>query len=377
MPMVLPSSAGKAPQAAEIEDGDAAVFDGEVAGELEHLERAIDALPRDAGEVTDLLLRNRQLRAEAGVEHGVEQCGQAAGDAGVGVEQALGFEQADELAEPPILPQPVESAPASAAAPQDRLTVVTHSPLKDLADNTTHGEFGTKLRRTTVYATQFRPVSAPAAELALSAKSTGYFCLPATSGSTQYSYYFAAPVDIPDDALLCYASIYAYDTTTTHINVVLVGLSGGFQATTGNTTTIPATPPGAGIFLANFQSTGIGYELAASALGGPALGLPNCVPINKDVLHGGYQYLVEVGLNTAAGNAQAFRAIEFGWYRQISAAPASASFNDVLTIGQLFRESEATKGSGVTTGCGSNLYCPDATVTRGQMAAFFARALGL
>jgi hypothetical protein len=49
----------------------------------------------------------------------------------------------------------------------------------------------------------------------------------------------------------------------------------------------------------------------------------------------------------------------------------------VPTTAQFFREIEAMKASGVTTGCGTNLYCPDTTVTRGQMAAFFARALAL
>jgi polyhydroxybutyrate depolymerase len=34
-------------------------------------------------------------------------------------------------------------------------------------------------------------------------------------------------------------------------------------------------------------------------------------------------------------------------------------------------------GVGVTTGCGPGLYCPDEPVTRGQMAAFLVRALGL
>jgi glucose/arabinose dehydrogenase len=33
--------------------------------------------------------------------------------------------------------------------------------------------------------------------------------------------------------------------------------------------------------------------------------------------------------------------------------------------------------SGITSGCGNNKYCPDSNVTRGQMAAFLARALAL
>lgn len=65
------------------------------------------------------------------------------------------------------------------------------------------------------------------------------------------------------------------------------------------------------------------------------------------------------------------------WRRQISPAPASATFNDVPTSHLFFQHIEALVDSGITTGCGSGKYCPDAPVTRGQMAAFFAKALGL
>ena len=33
--------------------------------------------------------------------------------------------------------------------------------------------------------------------------------------------------------------------------------------------------------------------------------------------------------------------------------------------------------AGITQGCGPTLYCPDRLVTRGQMASFLSRALGL
>jgi hypothetical protein len=95
------------------------------------------------------------------------------------------------------------------------------------------------------------------------------------------------------------------------------------------------------------------------------------------VLHGGNQYAINVYLDPAADTAQQFRAVELAWYRQISPAPASASFTDVLTTDSFFQEIEAMKASGITTGCGGTSFCPNANVTRGQMAAFLARALGL
>ncbi len=48
--------------------------------------------------------------------------------------------------------------------------------------------------------------------------------------------------------------------------------------------------------------------------------------------------------------------------------PASQSF--AKWIEQLARE-------GITGGCGATTYCPDATVTRGQMAVFLIRAFNL
>jgi hypothetical protein len=67
------------------------------------------------------------------------------------------------------------------------------------------------------------------------------------------------------------------------------------------------------------------------------------------------------------------------WYRlQVSPAPATATFpNDVPTSHQLFRFVEALAASGVTGGCGAGSFCPDAPLTRGQMAVFLSAALGL
>jgi hypothetical protein len=65
------------------------------------------------------------------------------------------------------------------------------------------------------------------------------------------------------------------------------------------------------------------------------------------------------------------------WQRQIAPTPASATFADVPTSHPFFNEIEQLAKSGVTLGCGGGSYCPDASVTRGQMAAFLGRALGL
>jgi hypothetical protein len=49
----------------------------------------------------------------------------------------------------------------------------------------------------------------------------------------------------------------------------------------------------------------------------------------------------------------------------------------VPTNHPFFQFIEALAASRITSGCGGGNFCPDAPVTRGQMAVFLARALGL
>jgi hypothetical protein len=64
---------------------------------------------------------------------------------------------------------------------------------------------------------------------------------------------------------------------------------------------------------------------------------------------------------------------------QVSPAPAVASFGDVPPNHPFFPFIEALAASGITSGCQSSppLYCPDQALTRGQMAVFLSKALGL
>ncbi len=91
------------------------------------------------------------------------------------------------------------------------------------------------------------------------------------------------------------------------------------------------------------------------------------------VLH--YYY---IRVRTPAGDdTTAIRAIEVRWRRQVSPAPQAATFNDVPTNHPFFQFVEALADSGITVGCGGGNYCPDSPLTRGQMAVFLAKALGL
>lgn len=91
-----------------------------------------------------------------------------------------------------------------------------------------------------------------------------------------------------------------------------------------------------------------------------------------------YQVVVQFGssINTCTTNNLGFYKLRMQWYRQVPPAPGVASFTDVPVGSQFYSEVQALVGSGVTAGCTASQYCPSQAVTRLQMAAFLARALG-
>ena len=56
---------------------------------------------------------------------------------------------------------------------------------------------------------------------------------------------------------------------------------------------------------------------------------------------------------------------------------ANHQFGDVATGASYHDEVEALVGAGITSGCGGGNYCPGSAVTRGQMAQFMVRGLGV
>jgi hypothetical protein len=80
--------------------------------------------------------------------------------------------------------------------------------------------------------------------------------------------------------------------------------------------------------------------------------------------------------NDTSGNVF-FMAARVYYKLQISPDPGTATFADVPVGHPFHRFVEALYASGITGGCGGGNYCPDAPVTRGQMAVFLAGALGL
>ncbi len=87
-------------------------------------------------------------------------------------------------------------------------------------------------------------------------------------------------------------------------------------------------------------------------------------------------YRIEMDLPAAAPEYR-LHALRVGYRLQVSAPPGTPTFNDVAVGDPAFQFIEALAASGITAGCGGGNFCPDATLTRRQMAVFLAKGLGL
>ncbi|HYX20123.1 MAG TPA: S-layer homology domain-containing protein [Thermoanaerobaculia bacterium] len=89
-------------------------------------------------------------------------------------------------------------------------------------------------------------------------------------------------------------------------------------------------------------------------------------------------YMLRAGGNYAAYPAlTSVLGMRVGYVLQVSPGPELADFADVPPTNPQFAFIEALFHAGVTAGCGGGNYCPNNPLTRGQMAVFLAKALGL
>ena len=111
-------------------------------------------------------------------------------------------------------------------------------------------------------------------------------------------------------------------------------------------------------------------------------GVPGCTIFTKtytppiQIDNNANMYGIEVFL-FASDNTNQLIGARVGYKLQISPDPSTATFTDVPVGHPFHRFVEALYASGITGGCGGGNYCPDAPITRGQMAVFLAGALGL
>lgn len=98
-------------------------------------------------------------------------------------------------------------------------------------------------------------------------------------------------------------------------------------------------------------------------------------PLTVDSSNYNYSFFVQWEGDFSSDNR--IQAVNVYYKLQVSPPPGSPTFNDVPTGHLFFQFVEALAYSGITAGCGGPNFCPDAPLTRGQMAVFLAKALGL
>jgi S-layer homology domain len=144
--------------------------------------------------------------------------------------------------------------------------------------------------------------------------------------------------------------------------------------------------PGGDFTITLYDSVGVGVTTIGSLTSNAH---DNClVDYNSTPGHEfGYSYPMNAGHNLEIEISQnggaptdgsvGVQSVELWWRRLVSPAPAMADFTDVPTSSPQYQYIEALFQAGITAGCGGGNYCPNNPVTRGQMAVFLTKALGL
>ncbi len=189
-------------------------------------------------------------------------------------------------------------------------------------------------------------------------------------GVTQYQ----APIDLPEGAQIQRMYAWYLDNSANGNISVFVGRTTMDFAATNRPTSGNTTSNFAGVgFFSGGQPPDANWHMATmtptSSFTINSWDASGVVPVYQS-----YSVFVQLASNDAS---LGFNGALIAYKRQIAPAPATADFTDVPTLHPFFNEVEQLKKSGITLGCGNGQFCPDSPVTRGQMAVFLSRALGL
>jgi S-layer homology domain len=161
-----------------------------------------------------------------------------------------------------------------------------------------------------------------------------------------------APLSLPAGALVTALEIDGCDQSPTGSFTLLLRRSGKFES---DSSALVAT-----IF------TGTG-----------CMAFPAILPVPHTIDNANNAYFVQLDI-TVGGSQIRFQAVRVFYTLQVSPAPAVATFPSDVPVGHpFFQFVEALAQAGITAGCGLGAFCPDSPVTRGQMAVFLSKALGL
>ncbi len=167
-------------------------------------------------------------------------------------------------------------------------------------------------------------------------------------------HYFAG-LSLPSGAVIDYVGLQSESGSDGGMSGLIATLFyvDRYSGTTSGIVSVPSSNH-SGFFLTDFNPSALGWQLASNA--------------HNALVFDVYQ---------AQGWRAYFGWVEVWWHRTVSPPPATATFPDVPTDHPFFQFVEALHAAGITGGYGNGNFGVNDPVTRGQMAVFLAKALGL
>jgi hypothetical protein len=226
--------------------------------------------------------------------------------------------------------------------------------------------YGPEAQRLTIGAAEFRRMTYPFEPFV---GQDGYMSLnpPVEFPSAPTAYSFLAPIFLPEGASIDKLCLYANDTDLfeeVEVNLVVVKLVAAGEE--------DAQKDVVGVS----SEAALGYRRYCVDLAEVVRGR---IDVDGDGILDHAAYYVRATLPYASSDLEfvSFGAVQIIWRRSVSLPPSAPTFADVPTSHLFYPFIEALAASSITGGCGSGNFCPEKPLTRGQMAVFLAKALGL
>jgi len=174
-----------------------------------------------------------------------------------------------------------------------------------------------------------------------------------------------APLPLPEGAIMDTLCVYAADSESGSENFVRSHVVAIKQVPEGEA-------PNLKVVGSEAFSDDSGYQKVCAVLAETVSGKAD---VDGDGTADPVVYYVHVQFPDSP-NSLGVGGVQIAWRRQVS-APSGQTFADVPSSDPGFGYVEALAASGITAGCSPTDYCPDASLTRRQMAVFLSKALGL
>jgi hypothetical protein len=184
------------------------------------------------------------------------------------------------------------------------------------------------------------------------------------------AYTFTVPLRLPEGALIEKVCLYARDDDHSLLESVGAWID-AVKLVPGGGTPYGVIVAGSGV------NSPIDNDYSKTCSSPLAYTLQSTIDLDGDGTVDSVVYYVAAYLPDPIVFPVGLGGVQITWKRQVSPPPATPTFADVPASDGAWPYVEALAASGITAGCGNGNYCPDATLTRRQMAVFLSKALGL